>query len=172
MLRAIVACGWYGIQTWLGGSAIYTLLNILTGNAPAMARRLPLLDISVGQLACFLAFWALQIYFIVHGTDSIRWLESWSAPIKIVMCIALVWWATSKAGGLGSMLVRAVAVRAGRQERRHVLGDILAGPHRDGRLLGDARAEHSRLHALREDAARSDDRPVDRLACADGACCR
>ena len=103
MLRAIVACGWYGIQTWLGGSAIYTLLNILTGNA-LQGAALPFLDISIGQLACFLAFWALQIYFIVHGTDSIRWLESWSAPIKVVMCIALVWWATSKAGGVGSML--------------------------------------------------------------------
>lgn len=55
-------------------------------------------------MACFLLFWALQLYFIVHGTDSIRWLESWSAPIKIVMCIALVWWATAKAGGVGSML--------------------------------------------------------------------
>ena len=103
LLRAIVACGWYGIQTWLGGSAIYTLANILTGNALHGAV-LPFLDISVGQLACFLLFWALQLYFILHGTDSIRWLESWSAPIKIVMCIVLVWWATSKAGGAGSML--------------------------------------------------------------------
>ena len=103
LLRAIVACGWYGIQTWLGGSAIYVLLNILTGNA-LHGTPLPFIDISIGQAACFLAFWALQIYFIVNGTDSIRWLESWSAPIKVVMCIALVWWATSKAGGAGSML--------------------------------------------------------------------
>ncbi|TAL96550.1 MAG: nitrate reductase [Paraburkholderia sp.] len=103
LLRAIVACGWYGIQTWLGGSAIYVLLNILTGNA-LHGTPLPFLDISIGQGACFLAFWALQIYFIVNGTDSIRWLESWSAPIKVVMCVALMWWATSKAGGVGSML--------------------------------------------------------------------
>jgi NCS1 family nucleobase:cation symporter-1 len=103
LLRAIVACGWYGIQTWLGGSAIYTLLNILTGNA-LQGAPLPFIDISMGQAACFLAFWALQIYFIVNGTDSIRWLESWSAPIKVLMCIVLVWWATSKAGGVGSML--------------------------------------------------------------------
>jgi NCS1 family nucleobase:cation symporter-1 len=95
LLRAIVACGWYGIQTWLGGSAIYTLLNILTGNALHGAA-LPVVGISFGQLACFLAFWALQLYFILHGTDSIRWLESWSAPIKVVMCVALVWWATSR----------------------------------------------------------------------------
>ncbi|VWC51056.1 NCS1 family nucleobase:cation symporter-1 [Burkholderia lata] len=103
LLRAIVACGWYGIQTWLGGSAIYTLLNILTGNALHGAA-LPVIGIGFGQLACFLVFWALQIYFIWHGTDSIRWLESWSAPIKVVMCVALVWWATSKAGGFGTML--------------------------------------------------------------------
>jgi NCS1 family nucleobase:cation symporter-1 len=52
LLRAIVACGWYGIQTWLGGSAIYTLLNILAGNTTHGAP-LPFLDISLGQLACF-----------------------------------------------------------------------------------------------------------------------
>ncbi|QCP49992.1 nitrate reductase [Trinickia violacea] len=103
LLRAIVACGWYGIQTWLGGSAIYTLLNILTGNA-LQGAPLAVIGISAGQAACFLFFWGIQIYFIVNGTDSIRWLESWSAPIKVVMCVVLVWWATSKAGGVGSML--------------------------------------------------------------------
>jgi len=103
MLRAIVACGWYGIQTWFGGLAIYTLLNILTGNALQSAP-LPLLDINLAQLACFLAFWALQLYFVVHGTDSIRWLETISAPIKIVMCLFLVGWALQQAGGFGSMM--------------------------------------------------------------------
>lgn len=103
LLRAVVACGWYGIQTWLGGSAIYVLLNILTGNA-LHGGALPFLDISPGQLACFLLFWALQLYFVVRGTDSIRWLESGSAPIKVVMCVALVVWATTRAGGFGSML--------------------------------------------------------------------
>lgn len=103
LLRAIVACGWYGIQTWLGGSAIYVLLNILTGNALHGAA-LPLLGISLGQTVCFLGFWLIQIYFVVNGTDSIRWLESWSAPLKVVMCVALVWWATAQAGGVGSML--------------------------------------------------------------------
>jgi nucleobase:cation symporter-1, NCS1 family len=103
LLRAIVACGWYGIQTWLGGSAIYTLLNILTGNA-LHGDVMPWLGISIGQTTCFLAFWLLQLYFVVNGTDSIRWLESWSAPIKVVMCVVLVWWACSKAGGVGAML--------------------------------------------------------------------
>lgn len=103
LLRAIVACGWYGIQTWFGGLAIYTLLNILTGGALA-AEPLPVLGINPGQLGCFLAFWLLQLYFVLHGTESIRWLETWSAPVKIVLCGFLVWWAIDHSGGLGAML--------------------------------------------------------------------
>ncbi len=105
LLRAVVACGWYGIQTWFGGLAMYTLGNILTGNALHGAE-LPLLGIDAGKLVCFLVFWALQLYFVLHGTESIRWLESISAPVKILMCIALVWWALSNAGGLGEMMSR------------------------------------------------------------------
>ncbi|UXI68817.1 NCS1 family nucleobase:cation symporter-1 [Tahibacter amnicola] len=103
LLRAIVACGWYGIQTWFGGLAMYTLLNILTGNA-LHADPLPVLGINAGQLGCFLAFWALQLYFVLHGTESIRWLETFSAPIKIVMCLFLVGWALRNAGGFGTMM--------------------------------------------------------------------
>ncbi|ADG20210.1 NCS1 family nucleobase:cation symporter-1 [Paraburkholderia atlantica] len=112
MLRAVVACGWYGIQSWLGGSAIYTLVNILTHNA-LVGDALPFLGISIGQASCFLIFWVLQLYFILHGTDSIRWLESWSAPIKVVMCAVLVWWACSRAGGVGSMLSQSSQFVAG-----------------------------------------------------------
>ncbi|MGH8123758.1 MAG: NCS1 family nucleobase:cation symporter-1 [Rudaea sp.] len=103
LLRAIVACGWYGIQTWFGGLAMYTLLNILSGNA-LVAEPIGWLGINPAQLVCFLAFWGLQLYFVLHGTDSIRWLESFSAPVKIVMCLALVWWALGHAGGFGTMM--------------------------------------------------------------------
>lgn len=103
LLRAIVACGWYGIQTWFGGLAIYTLLNILTGNALA-GTPLPVLGINAGQLGCFLLFWVLQLYFVINGTESIRWLETFSAPIKIVLCVFLVAWALTHAGGFGSMM--------------------------------------------------------------------
>ena len=103
LLRAVVACGWYGIQTWFGGLAIYTLLNIITGNA-LVGEALPWLGINVAQFLCFLGFWLLQLYFVVNGTDSIRWLETYSAPVKIVMCLALVWWALHNAGGFGTMM--------------------------------------------------------------------
>jgi len=105
MLRAIVACGWYGIQTWFGGLAIYTLLNIITANA-LLGDPLPLLGINAGQLFCFLAFWLLQLYFVVHGIESIRWIETISAPIKIVMCLVLVGWAFKHTGGFSAAMAQ------------------------------------------------------------------
>ncbi|HVK93096.1 MAG TPA: NCS1 family nucleobase:cation symporter-1 [Noviherbaspirillum sp.] len=103
ILRAVVACGWFGIQTWLGGQAIYTILNLLMGNA-LQGAALPGLGINGGQLLCFLLFWALHIYFIAKGTESIRWMETAAAPLLLLSALALVWWAYAQAGGFGPML--------------------------------------------------------------------
>lgn len=103
ILRAIVACGWFGIQTWLGGQAIYTILNLVMDNA-LQGSVLPGLGINAGQLVCFLLFWALHIYFIAKGTDSIRWMETAAAPLLLLSALGLVWWAYSKAGGFGPMV--------------------------------------------------------------------
>ncbi len=103
LLRGLVACGWFGIQTWVGGAAIYTIVNVVTGNG-IVGERLPLLGIDLGQTLCFLAFWLLHVVFIRYGTESIRWLELWAAPLLIVMCLALLGWAYVRAGGFGPML--------------------------------------------------------------------
>lgn len=103
LLRGLVACGWFGIQTWVGGAAIYTIVNILSADA-IKGDPLPLLGIDLGQTACFLAFWALHVVFIKYGTESIRWLELWAAPLLIVMCLALLVWAYVRADGFGPML--------------------------------------------------------------------
>jgi len=103
LMRAIVACGWYGIQTWFGGSMIYTLLGVLNG-APIGGDNLPGLGINAGQLGCFLAFWAIQFYFIVHGMESIRKLETYTAPLKIAICFVLLGWVYQKVGGFGPLL--------------------------------------------------------------------
>jgi len=103
LMRAIVACGWYGIQTWFGGSMIYTLLGVLMGG-PIGGDPLPGLGINGGQLACFLAFWAIQFYFIVHGMEAIRKLETYTAPLKIAICFLLLWWVYGKVGGFGPLL--------------------------------------------------------------------
>jgi NCS1 family nucleobase:cation symporter-1 len=103
VLRGLVACGWFGIQTWVGGAAIYAIINVLTGDA-IVGDKLPLLGIDLGQALCFLAFWALHVVFIKYGTESIRWLELWAAPLLIAMCIALLVWAYVQADGFGPML--------------------------------------------------------------------
>jgi len=103
ILRGLVACGWFGIQTWVGGSAIYTILNALTGNW-FVGEALPVLGIDIWQLLCFLAFWAMHVWFIANGTESIRWLETYAAPFLIVMGLALLAWAYVRAGGFGAML--------------------------------------------------------------------
>jgi NCS1 family nucleobase:cation symporter-1 len=103
LLRGLVACGWFGIQTWVGGAAIYAIVNVMTGDA-IVGERLPLLGIDLGQTLCFLAFWLLHVVFIRYGTESIRWLELWAAPLLIAMCLALLAWAWVKADGFGPML--------------------------------------------------------------------
>lgn len=103
LLRGLVACGWFGIQTWVGGAAIYAIANLLTGNA-FVGERLPVLGIDWGQTLCFLAFWALHVWFIANGTESIRWLELWAAPLLILMMLGLLVWAYVRADGFGPML--------------------------------------------------------------------
>ena len=101
--RAIVACGWYGIQTWIGGGALLTLLGVIVGRKLEGAP-LPVLGIGVGQILAFLAFWGVQLLFVTKGLTAIRRLETWTAPIKILICALMVWWAIDKAGGLGPIL--------------------------------------------------------------------
>jgi len=103
MLRALVACGWYGIQSWFGGMMIYALAGVLIGH-PLGGRQLPVLGIDPWQAVCFLLFWLLQFYFIVHGIESIRRLETYTAPLKVIICVMLLAWAYDRAGGFGPIV--------------------------------------------------------------------
>ena len=97
IVRGIVACGWFGIQTWIGGLAFYAIWNAVTGNTASA-------DLSVGKFIGFGAFWLVNIYFIWKGTESIKWLEDFAAPILIIMGLALIGWGWSEAGGFNSVL--------------------------------------------------------------------
>jgi NCS1 family nucleobase:cation symporter-1 len=102
-LRALVACGWFGIQCWVGGSAIYAIGNILTGGALA-GTKMGWIGLDPGQLGSFILFWALHLYFIKRGPESVRWIESITAPIKVLILVALLVWAWNKANGFGPLL--------------------------------------------------------------------
>lgn len=112
ILRALVACGWFGIQTWVGGSAIYQLLNVLFGGT-LDTEPLGWLGINVAQLICFILFWGLQLIIVYKGIESIRLLETWAAPFLIVMGLALLAWAWVKADGFGEMMARPSAFAPG-----------------------------------------------------------
>lgn len=103
LMRAIVACGWYGIQTWFGGQMIYTLGGVLIGH-PLEGDKIAGLGINPAQLICFLLFWGIQFWYIFHGMDSIRKLETYTAPLKILICFVLLAWVYDKAGSFGTLL--------------------------------------------------------------------
>lgn len=103
LLRGLVACGWFGIQTWIGGNAIYQLLGALRGT-PVGGADLPILGINAAELGCFLLFWAIQVVILWRGIDSIKVLESMAAPFLIAMGLLLLLWAYLKADGFGPML--------------------------------------------------------------------
>ena len=104
-MRALVACGWFGIQTWIGGWAIYKILAIYV---PAWEKLPPIggLGINAAQLACFLAFWAVNMLVIYLGIDSIRLLLNIKAPLLIALGLALLAWAYRAAHGFGPMLAQ------------------------------------------------------------------
>jgi len=103
LLRALVACGWFGIQTWIGGWAIYKVLELYFTSWSQQAI-IPLLNINLPQLICFLAFWSLNQYIIWRGIESVRALLNIKAPLLIGLGLALLVWAYREAGGLGPML--------------------------------------------------------------------
>ena len=105
LLRAIVACGWFGIQTWIGGAAIYTIVLIVYPGAESLPDLLPgFIGIGIVQFACFMLFWAMNIYLIYKGIDSIKVLEVLAAPFLILCGLALLAWAYTQADGFGPML--------------------------------------------------------------------
>ena len=126
ILRGLVACGWFGIQTWVGGSAIYQLVNVLAG--PVLAGdHLPVLGINAGELSCFLVFWLIQIAILYRGLESIRVFEAWSAPFLIVIGLALLAWAYVKADGFGPMLSTESKFAAGGEQEGQFLSAFLPG---------------------------------------------
>ena len=95
ILRALVACGWFGIQTWIGGQAINAMMIALV---PAWA------DYQLGVWLCFGLFWLLNVAVILRGIHTIRFLQGISAPFLLLIGLALLGWARTQAGGFGPML--------------------------------------------------------------------
>jgi NCS1 family nucleobase:cation symporter-1 len=127
LLRALVACGWFGIQTWIGGNAVYTILKHYFQEWSTLPNlwfqidgwvEIPL-EINAAQLGCFLFFWSINILIIYLGINSIRLLLNIKAPLLIALGLALLAWAYYRAGGFGEMLAQpSLFVEGGPREGR------------------------------------------------------
>ncbi|MBC7543587.1 MAG: NCS1 family nucleobase:cation symporter-1 [Candidatus Sericytochromatia bacterium] len=103
LMRAIVGCGWFGINAWIGGQALHVFFRTLMPFWPG------LLGGAVGghtptEWLSFLLFWGLNILVVYKGMDLVRHLENVAAPFVLVMTGLLVWWAVDRAHGLGPIL--------------------------------------------------------------------
>ena len=110
MLRAIVACGWFGIQTWIGGKAIDALFGIMF---PAWKTSLSavILEVPLHTWIAFFLFWGIQVVIILKGVEGIKYLETWSAPLLLGGGAILLIWASWRAGGLGRVLTESAALQ-------------------------------------------------------------
>jgi NCS1 family nucleobase:cation symporter-1 len=120
LLRALVACGWFGIQAWIGGWAIYMIMTVFFPSwATWPVIEIPfvgdvkLLGINAAQLGCFLVFWAVNMLVIYKGIESIRLLMNIKAPLLIVLGLLLLGWAYMQADGFGPMLGQPSAFNPG-----------------------------------------------------------
>jgi NCS1 family nucleobase:cation symporter-1 len=109
LLRAFVACGWFGIQTWIGGGAVFALFGAIFGR-DSWWTNAATFSIGFGDpqpwtlWLSFVIFWLANLYIILRGMNTLRIFENWSAPFLIAVSVLLTVWMVSSAGGLGPIL--------------------------------------------------------------------
>jgi nucleobase:cation symporter-1, NCS1 family len=104
MARALVACGWFGIQTWIGGLAVDALTTAAWSgwaNVPGHA------------FIAFFVFWAIQLVIILRGIEGVKWFESYSAPLLIGGSLALLVWGFIAGGGIANVFSTSAQLQQG-----------------------------------------------------------
>ena len=160
LIRAGVACGWFGIQTWIGGAAIFTVMAVIftkIGGVDNFWTNAQSISIGLGdpepwtKWLSFAIFWALNVAIIIRGMDMVRRFENWAAPFVLIVAFFLLIWMTIQAGGFGPLVEDHGTV--GWSLDKFWFGDLPAGPHGHDRVLVDPVAEHARLHPVRPQPA-------------------
>src|ERR1700754_1455705 len=111
VLRAVVACGWFGIQTWIGGTALDALFAAMWGGWNSLAGGSSVLGVALHTWVAFFLFWGIQVFIILKGVEGIKYLETWSAPLLLGGGAVLLIWAAWRAGGLGHVLNGSAALQ-------------------------------------------------------------
>ncbi|KZN19661.1 MULTISPECIES: NCS1 family nucleobase:cation symporter-1 [Pseudomonas] len=114
LIRALVACGWFGIQTMFGGLAIHLFLGSVFDDWKALG--------GTGEVIGFMVFWALNLWVVIRGADSIKWLETLSAPLLVLVGVGLLVWAMPNVS-----MTELLAIPAKRPEGASVVSYFAAG---------------------------------------------
>jgi NCS1 family nucleobase:cation symporter-1 len=130
--RALVACGWFGIQTWLGGAALDALVTAAWGGWA---------NVTGHTFIAFLVFWAIQLVIILTGVEGVKWFESFSAPLLIGGGVALLIWGFIAGGGVANVFSTSAELQQGnapfwtlfwpsyaKTQRSQVIGQALGLP--------------------------------------------
>lgn len=104
ILRAVVACGWFGINTYIGGSALNVLFSAVIPGWETLGGSFQIAGLSLPAAITFMIFWGIQMFIIFKGMEQLKKFENWAAPAVIVLAIFLVTWAVSSAHGFGPLL--------------------------------------------------------------------
>jgi NCS1 family nucleobase:cation symporter-1 len=102
LMRAIVGCGWFGIQAWIGGEALHTFFSSVWPAWPKLLGSFG--GYATTEWLSFALFWGMNIYIVYRGMNLLRSVENWAAPFVLVMTTALLVWAIYQAGGLGYLV--------------------------------------------------------------------
>ena len=104
MLRAVVACGWFGINTYFGGEGVSAVIATLWPGWETFAGGVAVVGYPLPHFIAFMIFWALNVFIIFRGMDAVRIFENWAAPLVLVMAAVLLVWVVARAGGVGPMM--------------------------------------------------------------------
>lgn len=105
LMRALVACGWFGIQAWIGGEALHTFFTAVVPGWPTLLGA-GFSGHTTTEWLSFLLFWGLNVFVIYRGMDLLRKVENWAAPYVLVVTLVLLVWAVREAKGLGPLLAQ------------------------------------------------------------------
>ncbi|WP_446899050.1 NCS1 family nucleobase:cation symporter-1 [Clostridium sp. LBM24168] len=104
ILRAVVACGWFGINTYIGGSALNVLVSSLIPGWKALGGNFQIAGLSLPNAITFMIFWSLEMLIIFKGMEQLKKFENWAAPIVLILALILMAWAVVSAHGFGPLL--------------------------------------------------------------------
>lgn len=104
VLRAIVACGWFGINTYIGGSALNVFLSALIPGWKTLGGSFQIVGLTLPAAITFMIFWGIEIFVIYKGMEVVKRFENWAAPLVLVLALILMIWAIVAAKGFGPLL--------------------------------------------------------------------